>query len=78
MVVNGAASGLQLVTSAVPQGLILGPVPFSVFINNQNAEVKCTITKFADDIKQGGAADSLKRTRGLAERSRYIGTRAYD
>lgn len=43
--------------SFVPQGPVLGPVLFDIFISDTDTEIKCTFIMFADDPKLSGTVD---------------------
>lgn len=59
VVLNGGMSDWVNVRSGVPQGSVLGPLLFVIFINDIDADIISKIFKFADDCKVLNKATSV-------------------
>ena len=58
-VVSGYVSRRMSVMSVIPQGSVLEPVLFNIFINDIDSGIVCTLSK-SDDIKPRGADDTTE------------------
>ena len=60
VVINGTKSVWADVTSGVPQGSVLGPLLFLIYINDIDLGITSRLSKFADDTKIGRKIESVQ------------------
>ena len=67
VIANEAESGWSDVKSGIPQGSVLGPVLFTLFVNDIPPLLKCFTAMYADDTKLHATVDSDEDQQQLQE-----------
>ena len=65
VVIEGEGSEYINVTSGVPQGSVLGPLLFIIYVNDLDVDLTSNLVKFADDTKISGKGNTEKNCAAL-------------
>ncbi len=65
VVTNGQQSDWQKVSSGIPQGSVLGPILFLIYINDFPEMMTCCIQLFADDSKLYTVVNNVQQSEEL-------------
>ena len=76
--INGSISEWRYVNSGIPQGSVLGPVLFLVFINDFPDVIEVLLKLFADDAKLYSVISSLNDVQPLLRSVNNAGTWSID
>ena len=64
--INGYESGLAALNCGIPQGSVLGPLPFLLYINDLNQAIKfCKVYHFVNDTNLLCLSNSIKKLNKL-------------
>ena len=72
VIVNSQHSNWTEVTSGIPQGSVLGPILFLIYINDIEDSVKSTIRLFADDMKLFSTVCSVEDSKQIQKDTDHL------